>query len=343
MLTDEEKKIIIGQGDYSGQKSMLIDEHILKFNQIIKHYTNFSMQDTILIQRPWNINPVPLDSEYLQILFSGDTNFGHWICIYYKNGVIHVYDSMMTKFLNNDQKIYLNRLFPNNRNLKIAFENVQRQNNPYDCGVFAIAFAISIIYNVCPCGLSFDINKMRSHLLSLFQTFTIKMFPLIQNNYQIITEEISPLRNILHSQQFYCMNLNFHTINFDYLEKQRLDIFRKQQDDLLNFYKKQKNVEISLKMDNNNSTKSTSNVENKKFSPIAKKMKLENIEMQSKNIDNTNFEESYINSKSKYNKTYYEKNKSDVLMKSKISYENQKSKKISDENQKSKKKIIGRN
>ena len=95
---------------------------------------------------------------------------GHWICIYYSNFVIHVYDSFNMNTLTDDCKIFINRMFPNNSNLRIVFEEVQYQINPYDCGVFAIAFTVAMIYNYCPCGLIFDISKMRDHFLSIYET-----------------------------------------------------------------------------------------------------------------------------------------------------------------------------
>ena len=61
---------------------MLTDELIHKFNRILKFHTQFSMQPTIFLQRPYNMKPVQRNAEYIQILFTGTNECGHWICIY---------------------------------------------------------------------------------------------------------------------------------------------------------------------------------------------------------------------------------------------------------------------
>ena len=94
MLTEEEKLIVLGMDQFSGINSMLTDELIFKFNRILKSHTHqFSMQPTIFLQRPYNIKPVQRNFEYIQILFTGSNECGHWICMYYCNDIIHIYDS----------------------------------------------------------------------------------------------------------------------------------------------------------------------------------------------------------------------------------------------------------
>lgn len=169
------------------------------------------MQHPILLQMPYNIQPVRLDQKYIQILFSGNENFGHWICIFYNENVIHVYDSSNNKGLHDDHKIYLNRLFPNAKNLKIVFEEVQNQGNNYDCGVFAIAFATALLNNQCPCTIRFERHEMRNHLLTLYTDFCLNMFPISHycrnSNY---TNE-----NFSHSQALLFSPINFTSFDLD--------------------------------------------------------------------------------------------------------------------------------
>ena len=170
VFTEIDKLILIGKENYSGEKSMLNDNHIEEFNSIIKTCINFSMQSTLLLQRPQNIVPVSRNEEYLQILFSGNSELGHWIFIWYFDNIIHIYDSLNSKHLNSDQMIFINRLFPNKINLQIVFETVQDQNNTYDCGIFAIAFAVSIIFNSCPCVLMNYLYENKINVLSVAWT-----------------------------------------------------------------------------------------------------------------------------------------------------------------------------
>ena len=162
---------------------MLNDEHILEYNNILKNCSSFNIQSSLLVQKPYNIISIPIDCEYIQLLFLSNSEKGHWICIYYSNSIIHIYDSLNVKCLKEEDKVFINGLFPNNSELKITFETVQSETNSYDCRIFAIAFAISIcLFNICPCSLSFDISQIRLHFLKIFETRIIRMFPLSQNS-----------------------------------------------------------------------------------------------------------------------------------------------------------------
>ena len=108
--------------------------------------------------------------------------------------------------LTDDYKIFINRMFSNNSNLSIVFEEVQYQTNPYDCGIFAIAITVVIVYNYCSCGLIFNISKIRDHFLSIYETSTLMMFPLERNNYK--TTEVSftvipSNRQLIHYKQIH--------------------------------------------------------------------------------------------------------------------------------------------
>ena len=91
---------------------------------------------------------VSIDCEYIQLLFLRNSEKGHSICMYYSNNIIHIYDSLNVKCIKVEDKVFINRLFPNNPELKITFETVQSETNSYDCRIFAIAFAISILLYV---------------------------------------------------------------------------------------------------------------------------------------------------------------------------------------------------
>ena len=161
-LTEKQKLVVKGIGLCTGDESMLNDEHILEFNNILKNCSSFNIQSPLLDQKPYIIS-VPIDCEYIQLLFLGNSENGHWICMYYSNNIIHIYDSLNVKCVKEEHKVFINRLFPNNPELKITFETVQSETNSYDCRIFAIAFAISILFNIWPCCLSFDISQMRIH------------------------------------------------------------------------------------------------------------------------------------------------------------------------------------
>jgi len=54
---------------------------------------------------------------------------------------------------------------------------VQSQPNGNDCGVFAIAFAVSLLFNLQPNKIIYDHNLMHQHLAEMFQSNRTEHFP----------------------------------------------------------------------------------------------------------------------------------------------------------------------
>jgi len=103
----------------------------------------------------------------------------HWICSYYDTKKISIYDSLNTKILSKCQEEFLKKLFPTYDFIKnsVTFFTVQQQLNASDCGVFAIAFAVSLLFNIKPDKVRYDYSLMRSHLVKMFETNVIEHFP----------------------------------------------------------------------------------------------------------------------------------------------------------------------
>ena len=59
----------------------------------------------------------------------------------------------------------------------IQFPRVQQQPNGNDCGVFAIAFAVSLLFGLKPNTIRYEHSLMRNHLLRIFETNIIEHFP----------------------------------------------------------------------------------------------------------------------------------------------------------------------
>ncbi|KAL7295106.1 hypothetical protein TKK_0011574 [Trichogramma kaykai] len=147
------------------------------------------MQSPILLQRLECIAPVNIERSYVQILFIGPSVAGHWIAIYYNRGIIHVYDSANKKYMHDDVKLYINKLFPNKDDLYIIFENVQDQTNNFDCGVFAIANVVGIVNNINPASVEYNILRIREHLYLMYCNEQVQMFPLKVNTKYINLKE----------------------------------------------------------------------------------------------------------------------------------------------------------
>lgn len=129
------------------------------------------------------IESVCKDQKHIQILHSDiiTNENGHWVCSYYDTKAIYIYDSLNLKRLHAHHKIYLNKLYPFYPFDKksIRFPTVQNQTNAYDCGVSAIAFAVSLSFGLKPDTVMYDHTIMRQHLLQIFELNKIEHFPLI--------------------------------------------------------------------------------------------------------------------------------------------------------------------
>jgi hypothetical protein len=69
-------------------------------------------------------------------------------------------------------------LFHSGPIVKLNIQQVQQQDNSVDCGVFAIAYATSILHGQNPKDLNYDTQKLRQHLLSCISSGMVKAFPL---------------------------------------------------------------------------------------------------------------------------------------------------------------------
>ena len=54
---------------------------------------------------------------------------------------------------------------------------VQQQTNASDCGLFAIAFATSLVFGYDPQDINFDTTRMHAHLVACFRAGAITQFP----------------------------------------------------------------------------------------------------------------------------------------------------------------------
>ena len=131
------------------------------------------------LQRPTlgrvrNFNVV--SGELIQILHTGSN---HWVCISNIGclpGKVHLYDSLYHDVISQEVQDQTNDLLGGNL-VSLDFVPVQQQTNDSDCGVFAIAFAVSLALGTDPMHVTFDIHRMRLHLAACLKDKKLDMFP----------------------------------------------------------------------------------------------------------------------------------------------------------------------
>ena len=74
--------------------------------------------------------------------------------------------------------------------MNVKFPKVQYQLNNVDCGISAVAFVISLLFEITPNKVQYDRSKMRHHLIPIFKTMIIDHFPQDQSSK---THKILPL------------------------------------------------------------------------------------------------------------------------------------------------------
>nr|XP_011302989.1 PREDICTED: uncharacterized protein LOC105266494 [Fopius arisanus] len=148
---------------------------VSRVTQNLYQYRSPSLRDSLL-----RIEPIEPFRKHIQILNRGGA---HWVCAYYDTRHVYIYDSLRDRTqppCANPYLPYLQRLFPYHSfdDNPVIFREVQQQTNCVDCGVFAIAFAITLMYGLDPENIVYEVEVMRDHLLDIYINGEILHFPI---------------------------------------------------------------------------------------------------------------------------------------------------------------------
>ena len=123
----------------------------------------------------------PVYQDHIQLLHDGGA---HWFLTFCSIGRVQICDSLKSKLNRNSQKsifsLYKNVVGENGK-VNPIFLPVQQQPDGFNCGVFAIAFAAEILDGQSPIEASFDVAKMRDHLILCLEQETLHPFPKKEN------------------------------------------------------------------------------------------------------------------------------------------------------------------
>ena len=71
----------------------------------------------------------------------------------------------------------ISRLMPEKPEIKVDVMKLTKQIGSNDCGLYAIAIATALVYEVDPSTLLFEQNEMRKHLVNCFMRQHLTQFP----------------------------------------------------------------------------------------------------------------------------------------------------------------------
>lgn len=124
-----------------------------------------------------HLNAHVVSGEFVQILHTGSN---HWVCISNIGclpGKVHLYGSLFHDVISQEIEDQTNDLLGGDL-VSLEFVPVQQQTNDSDCGVFAIAFAVSLALGTDPMHVTFDVQRMRLHLAACLKDKKLNMFPI---------------------------------------------------------------------------------------------------------------------------------------------------------------------
>lgn len=339
---NKQHNILPSLSNYNIQKVLkgewLDDIHIEHFGLLLQINSEYQPRESWKIQCPDRIKPVPKNQKHIQILHSCSnmtTNLdGHWVCSYYDTKMIYIYDSLNLKRLHVHHRIFLEKLYPYYafHEQSIQFPNVQKQPNGNDCGVFAIAFAVSLLFDLRPDTITYDHKLMRLHLAQIFELNRIEHFPQIVKPIhlkQLIVKDT--FNKVIHNKEHInnIINIGEDVDNHKHGIKRKINCISVKSNDKPNkkFYSKQVNdvlgeahinsVTIIADLNNDNDDKDIETKVNiNSNEKLNKKCEIypENVLLHKRHI------KSLCDKKRIVNKTYYKSHRDNLLAKAKIHY-----------------------
>ena len=155
-----------------------LDCDIIHMAQVLLQNINQNIDG---FQRP-TLGPVRnfdiISGEFIQILHTGNK---HWVCasnIGCVPGTVNIYDSLYHNVVEDEIKDQISSMLGDVFS-DIDVIPVQQQSNGCDCGVFSIAFATCLVFQVKPESVQFINAEMRPHLAQCLRSSQMELFPVI--------------------------------------------------------------------------------------------------------------------------------------------------------------------
>ena len=185
-MNTQERELVMGETDDGWISDLIID-----YSQTYMKYLNkdiYGLEDVVNVGL-MNIERLPYLRPCIQIINTDVEGKGnHWICLSTVNcdpATIEVFDSGGTTHLRYPCIKAICHLLPRDMTvdtLKLKMVPVQLQTNGNDCGVFAIANALSLVHGVHPSEVDYNISEMRDHLKNSIENRDFsELFPHVPN------------------------------------------------------------------------------------------------------------------------------------------------------------------
>ncbi len=116
--------------------------------------------------------------EFVQVI---NVSRAHWITISTigcSTGEVNVYDSLTSCDLSSRVKQQIASIcFSREHNITLNFRSVQQQQGGSDCGLYSLAFALSLCAGKNPSAVNYIQHRLRTHLVECLEQKNIVPFP----------------------------------------------------------------------------------------------------------------------------------------------------------------------
>lgn len=162
------------------------DNTINHFITLVRASTTFDMNDVLFFYFA-ELYEECRNKDDVQILYGGEigeNKIGHFICIFYREEIVHVYDSLNKRSLHERQIQIINNRYPNRKDI-IFVEPKTTQIDYTSCGPLTIAYATILILGQDPTNYSLKMDSngtdhssyLRKHIKTMFESRQLLHFP----------------------------------------------------------------------------------------------------------------------------------------------------------------------
>ena len=184
------------------QQGWLTDDIIDKAQSLLTRQFQHidGLQDVCLLKAgPGQTQLGSPSRKWVQVILVGDN---HWVTVSNLQGpdnTVQWYDSLLTpnREISEETRKHLTVLsssFVMKGELFVDFADMQQQTGSSDCGLFALATATALCFGDDPAHLTFDQNRMRTHLLRCFCNEKMTRFPLLRKTKFRLSFVVNPYR-----------------------------------------------------------------------------------------------------------------------------------------------------
>ena len=160
--------------------SRLDDDSLDEFLRIVRKRYGFETQSVQYMYCHHTLIEPVQSKRSVQLI--GGNRTDHWRCLAFNGSKLYVYDSLAGGTLDrlvDEEKEYIRLRYPTIREIDIIFEKVQQQPVGVSCGIYASAFATSVVLGRDPCTDKYSKDEilMRRHFVQIVKDESLSLFP----------------------------------------------------------------------------------------------------------------------------------------------------------------------